>query len=131
MKESVNTVVVGAGQAGLCISYYLTRKGVPHVVLEERTIGGMWASGLWDSFTLVTPNWTVQLPDYPIRGHDPDEFMSNYPWPQSRNRMFFASPVSLHFKASSIATCMACAGSDAGMIPSVGANYTAARKMSF
>ena len=29
----------------------------------------------WDSFTLVTPNWTVRLPGAEYRGGDPDGFM--------------------------------------------------------
>jgi ribulose 1,5-bisphosphate synthetase/thiazole synthase len=35
MPEQVEVVVIGGGQAGLAISYYLTQQGRPHVVLER------------------------------------------------------------------------------------------------
>jgi putative flavoprotein involved in K+ transport len=47
---------------------------MPHVVLERGSVGETWR-GRWDSFCLVTPNWTVQLPEYPYDGPDPDGFM--------------------------------------------------------
>jgi putative flavoprotein involved in K+ transport len=60
-KESL-AVVVGAGQAGLAVSYYLQAFGVEHVVLERNRIAESWRSARWDSFTLVTPNWMTRLP---------------------------------------------------------------------
>jgi putative flavoprotein involved in K+ transport len=72
--ESVAVVVVGAGQAGLATSCELTRAGVQHVVLERGRIGQTWRDR-WDSFCLVTPNWSVQLPDGHYDGPDPDGFM--------------------------------------------------------
>jgi putative flavoprotein involved in K+ transport len=68
-------VVVGAGPAGLAMSYELSRLGVDHVVLEKARVGQTWR-GRWDSFCLVTPNWTVQLPGHPYDGDDPDGFMA-------------------------------------------------------
>jgi putative flavoprotein involved in K+ transport len=77
MVEQVGAVVIGAGQAGLAISHYLTKQGRTHVVLEkESQVGSAWRHGRWDSFTLLTPNWSVQLPDFPYRGDDPDGFMT-------------------------------------------------------
>jgi Pyridine nucleotide-disulphide oxidoreductase len=73
--ERVDVVVVGAGQAGLATSYELTRAGVEHLVLERDRIGQTWR-GRWDSFCLVTPNWTVRLPGWPYQGDDPDGFMA-------------------------------------------------------
>jgi len=35
MAEFVQTIIVGGGQAGLSLSYYLTRQGRDHVVLEH------------------------------------------------------------------------------------------------
>ena len=35
MSESIDTVIVGGGQAGLAVSYYLTQQGGAHVVLER------------------------------------------------------------------------------------------------
>jgi len=67
-------VVVGAGPAGLAMSCELSRAGVEHVVLERARVAQTWR-GRWDSFCLVTPNWTLQLPDFPYDGDDPDGFM--------------------------------------------------------
>ena len=76
MPEQVEAVVIGGGQAGLAISYYLTRQGRPHVVLEQAAqVAPAWRHGRWDSFTLVTPNWSVRLPDFPYQRGDPDGFM--------------------------------------------------------
>jgi putative flavoprotein involved in K+ transport len=74
MSEAIDVVVIGGGQAGLATSYELTQAGVEHAVLERGRIGQTWR-GLWDSFCLVTPNWTVQLPGHPYDGGDPDGFM--------------------------------------------------------
>ncbi|MBA3840470.1 MAG: NAD(P)-binding domain-containing protein, partial [Thermoleophilaceae bacterium] len=68
-------VVVGGGQAGLSMSYYLTRDEVDHLVLEQNTVGHEWRERRWDSFCLVTPNWQCQLPGYPYAGDDPHGFM--------------------------------------------------------
>ena len=76
MTQLIDTVVIGAGQAGLAISYYLTQQARTHVVLDKRgEVGSAWRDGRWDSFTLVTPNWSVRLPGFPYGGDDPDGFM--------------------------------------------------------
>jgi putative flavoprotein involved in K+ transport len=62
--EPVDVGVVGAGQAGLAVSYYLRAFGIEHVVLERGRVAESWRSGRWDSFTLVTPNWMTRLPGY-------------------------------------------------------------------
>src|SRR5262245_2560800 len=72
--ESTAVAVVGAGPAGLSASCELTKVGVEHVVLERGRIGQTWRDR-WDSFCLVTPNWTVQLPDGHYDGPDPHGFM--------------------------------------------------------
>ena len=74
MAERSEVVVIGAGQAGLATSRELTRAGVGHVVLERGRVGETWR-GRWDSFCLVTPNWSVQLPGGLYDGDDPDGFM--------------------------------------------------------
>lgn len=70
-----SVVVVGAGHAGLSMSYCLTRRGVDHVVLERDRVGHEWQDRRWESFCLVTPNWQCQLPGFPYAGDDPDGFM--------------------------------------------------------
>jgi cation diffusion facilitator CzcD-associated flavoprotein CzcO len=74
VPERFDAVVVGGGQAGLGTSCELTRRGIDHVVLERGEIGQTWRD-LWESFCLVTPNWSVQLPMYPYDGDDPDGFL--------------------------------------------------------
>jgi putative flavoprotein involved in K+ transport len=73
--SSVDTVIVGAGQAGLAMSGLLAQAGRDHMVLERRsTLGGGWQDR-WDDFRLVTPNWTASLPGFPYDGREPDAFM--------------------------------------------------------
>lgn len=73
--HDVPVVIVGAGQAGLCTSYYLTQSKVPHVVLERGQIANAWKTQRWDSFALNTPNWMLNLPGMKHKGVDPDAFM--------------------------------------------------------
>jgi glycine/D-amino acid oxidase-like deaminating enzyme len=75
LVERVEVAVIGAGQAGLATSYHLSRAGVEHVVLERGRVGETWRKR-WDSFCLVTPNWTVQLPGGAYHGENPDGFMA-------------------------------------------------------
>jgi choline dehydrogenase-like flavoprotein len=70
----VEVAVLGAGQAGLSLSHELTEAGVEHVVLERGRVGQAWRDR-WDSFCLVIPNWTVQLPGGRYQGGEPDGFM--------------------------------------------------------
>jgi putative flavoprotein involved in K+ transport len=72
--ESVPVAIVGGGQAGLATSRELTRAGLEHLVLERGRMGETWRNR-WDSFCLVTPNWTIQLPDHHYAGPEPDGFM--------------------------------------------------------
>jgi len=74
VPERIGAVVVGGGHAGLSVSRELTPAGVEHVVLERGRLGQTWR-GRWDSFCLVTPNWSVQLPGRPYDRDDPDGFM--------------------------------------------------------
>ena len=67
-------VVIGGGQAGLAVSHELSARRIEHVVLERGRVGETWR-GRWDSFCLVTPNWSVHLPGGAYAGEDPDGFM--------------------------------------------------------
>jgi putative flavoprotein involved in K+ transport len=73
--DRVDVIVVGAGQAGLTVSYYLKAFGVEHVVLERDRIGESWRSARWDSFTLVTPNWMTRLPGVPLSPGSGQDFL--------------------------------------------------------
>ena len=61
----VETIIIGAGQAGLALSHYLALAGHGHVVLERGRVGERWRSERWDSLTLLTPNWLNRLPGAP------------------------------------------------------------------
>jgi len=75
LPSSIDTVIVGAGQAGLTASRLLADAGQEHVILERRDRpGGGWQDR-WDSFCLVTPNWMTRLPGFAYDGQDPDGFM--------------------------------------------------------
>jgi putative flavoprotein involved in K+ transport len=71
-----DTVVIGAGQAGLAASRCLADRGRDHVVLERGRIGQRWRSDTWDSLHLLTPNWMNTLPGEAYRGPDPNGFSS-------------------------------------------------------
>ncbi|PXW29088.1 UNVERIFIED_CONTAM: putative flavoprotein involved in K+ transport [Williamsia faeni] len=102
--EEVPVVVIGAGQAGLSVSWHLTQRGVAHVVLERDTIAHEWRDGRWDNFTLVTPNWQCKLPGYEYSGDDPNGFMTRdqvYAWVRDYARTFDA-PVREHVSVTSV-----------------------------
>jgi putative flavoprotein involved in K+ transport len=71
---TLDTVIVGAGQAGLGLSYFLQRDGRQHIVFERGQIGESWLSQRWDSFRLNTPNFMNVLPGLPYDGPLPDGF---------------------------------------------------------
>ncbi|KWR76406.1 MSMEG_0569 family flavin-dependent oxidoreductase [Cupriavidus sp. IDO] len=73
--QHYSVVVVGGGQAGLSMSYYLKQAGIDHLVIEKHTVTHTWRNQRWDAFCLVTPNWQCALPGYPYRGDDPHGFM--------------------------------------------------------
>ena len=73
---TTDSVVIGAGQAGLAASYSLADRGADHVVLERGRVGQRWRTETWDSLHLLTPNWMNELPGRPYRGTDPDGFLN-------------------------------------------------------
>ncbi|WP_201276603.1 MSMEG_0569 family flavin-dependent oxidoreductase [Marisediminicola senii] len=73
--EAVPVLIVGAGQAGLSLSWHLTRRGIDHVLIERHSVAHEWRDGRWNHFTLVTPNWQCRLPGFDYDGDDPDGFM--------------------------------------------------------
>ncbi|MDP9468564.1 MAG: NAD(P)/FAD-dependent oxidoreductase [Chloroflexota bacterium] len=76
LPDSVHTVVIGAGHAGLIMSRHLRDAGREHLVLDRRpTLGGGWLDR-WDAFQLVTPNFLTDLPGFRYDGSDPDGYMT-------------------------------------------------------
>src|SRR5512142_430120 len=77
MAEAIETVIIGAGHAGLSTSYYLNQQRREHVILDKASQpANAWRSERWDSFTFVTPNWSFQIPGGEYDGPDPDGFMT-------------------------------------------------------
>lgn len=73
--KTTDTIIIGAGQAELALSWYLTRTGHEHVLLERGRVGERWQSERWDSLALLTPNWLNELPGFGCRA-DRDGFLS-------------------------------------------------------
>lgn len=75
----LDAVVIGAGHAGLAVSYRLAQAGIEHVVLERGEVGETWCTQRWDSFSLNTPDVLNMLPGgEPKTG--PDTFTPTAPW---------------------------------------------------
>ena len=73
--RKTDAIIIGAGQAGLAMSYCLGSLGIDHVVLERGNVAERWRSERWDSLRLLTPNWMNRLPGWWYRGDDPDGFL--------------------------------------------------------
>ncbi|WP_166507024.1 MSMEG_0569 family flavin-dependent oxidoreductase [Frigidibacter mobilis] len=71
----IPVIIIGGGQAGLSVSWYLSRDGIDHLVFERHQRFHSWRVNRWDSFCLVTPNWQCRLPGWPYQGTDPDGYM--------------------------------------------------------
>jgi putative flavoprotein involved in K+ transport len=73
--ETIDTLVIGAGQAGLAASAHLSSAGVPHLVLERGRIAERWRSWRWDSLVANGPAWHDRFPPRLFGDHDPDSFV--------------------------------------------------------
>lgn len=72
--ETINTLVVGAGQAGVAMSEHLSLMGVPHIVLERHRIAERWRSERWDSLVANGPAWHDRFPGLTFEGISPEAF---------------------------------------------------------
>ena len=61
--EDFDTVVVGAGQAGVAMSEHLTTLGIDHIVLERARIAERWRTARWDSLVANGPAWHDRFPN--------------------------------------------------------------------
>jgi len=84
--ETVEVLVVGAGQAGVAMSEHLTHAGVPHLVVERHRIAERWRSERWDSLVTNGPVWHDRFPGLEFTDLDPDEFA-----PKDRVADYFAA----------------------------------------
>ncbi len=64
MSEAVQTIIIGAGQSGLSLSYHLQQRGIRHLVLERERAFSQWYK-VWDNFYMNTANWLNNLPGEP------------------------------------------------------------------
>ena len=74
IPDSIDTLVIGGGQAGLAASAHLGQAGVPHVVLERARIAERWRSERWDSLVANGPAWHDRFPVLAYPDIDPDAF---------------------------------------------------------
>ena len=71
--QTIDTLVVGAGQAGIAASEHLSQLGVEHLVLERQRIAQAWRTGRWDSLVANGPAWHDRFPGLQFKG-DRDGF---------------------------------------------------------
>ena len=74
-KTVIDTLVVGAGQAGVAMSEHLTKHSIPHLVLEKNRIAEAWRTGRWDSLVANGPAWHDRFPGMEFPGAAPDSFV--------------------------------------------------------
>jgi putative flavoprotein involved in K+ transport len=98
------TVVIGAGQAGLAMSWWLAQRSIDHVVLERGEVAHSWKTERWDSLRLLTPNWQSRLPGYRYLGDDPDGFrtMSETIGFIERYAEMMSAPLRTHTRVTSV-----------------------------
>ncbi|MCQ0970492.1 NAD(P)/FAD-dependent oxidoreductase [Paracoccus sp. TK19116] len=90
MTEKIDTVVVGAGQAGIAMSEHLRDMGVPHLVLERNRIAERWRSERWDSLVANGPAWHDRFPGLEFDDVSPETFP-----PKERMARYFEDYASL------------------------------------
>ena len=65
--EKIDTLVVGAGQAGVAMSEHLSNLNIPHIVLERDRIAEKWRTGRWDSMVTNGPVWPIVFPEWNLK----------------------------------------------------------------
>ena len=73
--EKIDTLVVGAGQAGIALCEHLAQQDVPFLVLEKSRIAEAWRTSRWDALVTNGPVWHDRFPNLEFNGNDPDEFV--------------------------------------------------------
>ncbi|BDH44588.1 FAD-dependent oxidoreductase [Salmonella enterica subsp. enterica serovar Choleraesuis] len=75
-KIIIDTLIVGAGQAGIAMSEHLTNLDIPHLVLEKARIAEAWRSGRWDSLVANGPAWHDRFPNMTFPGAEDGDFVA-------------------------------------------------------
>jgi putative flavoprotein involved in K+ transport len=70
----VETLIIGAGQAGLAMSEHLSLRKSPHLIVERHRIAERWRTERWDSLVANGPAWHDRFPNMTFSGIDPDSF---------------------------------------------------------
>ncbi|TCS42345.1 flavin-containing monooxygenase [Reinekea marinisedimentorum] len=73
--KELDTLVIGAGQAGIAMSEHLSRQDVPHLVLEKNRIAEAWRSCRWDSLVANGPAWHDRFPGLEFSNTSPESFV--------------------------------------------------------
>ncbi len=74
-NTQVDTVVIGAGQAGIAMSEHLSANDISHVVLERDRIAERWRTQRWDSLVANGPAWHDRFPGLEFSDVDKDSFV--------------------------------------------------------
>lgn len=74
MTEQIDTLVIGAGQAGIAASAHLRRRNIPHIVVEKDRVAESWRTRRWDSLVANGPAWHDCFPDMAWPQSGPDAF---------------------------------------------------------
>lgn len=74
--DYIETLIIGAGQAGLAMSEHLGISGASHLVLEKHRIAQSWRTQRWDSLVANGPAWHDRFPSLAYTDVAPDEFAS-------------------------------------------------------
>lgn len=72
--EKTDTLVVGAGQAGIALSEHLKSHDIAHIVVEKNRVAEAWRSGRWESLVANGPAWHDRFPNMEFESCDPDGF---------------------------------------------------------
>jgi putative flavoprotein involved in K+ transport len=76
-NEYIETLIVGGGQAGLAMSDMLSRRRLPHLIVEQHRIAERWRSERWTGLRFQFPNWSIRLPGYKFEHADPNGFATS------------------------------------------------------
>jgi putative flavoprotein involved in K+ transport len=72
--EEVETLIIGGGQAGLALSEQLSKRGLPHLVVERYRVVERWRTERWDGLHANGPAWSSCMAGFPFPGVEPDDF---------------------------------------------------------
>src|SRR5258705_10870317 len=100
----LDVAVIGAGHAGVSISYHLKQHSINHIVFERGRIGESWRQQRWDSFVMNTANHKNILPGSVYGGDDPEGFCSasDFVYSLEEYRSKFQLPVLENTKVTSV-----------------------------